>query len=444
MDNCINIKLVDLSAYAVDLLDQHANKIDLYSRKLWNMRRRVRMYTASFLTAMIVIQPAYGGSLDEVQAELLSGFCAELKGEDAQDFFSNAGTELLNLCVPGGPGGIPGGGSSSSGGGAAGTQTSFVTIARRLSKAHGSEDESLNGGGAGDELSTDFNNGLSLFLSAQFEGLDRSSTRFETGYESNINGVTGGADFRFVDWFVGGVAVNYNNWDGDFNSRGGFEMDSVSPILYMSFLPAENFFADIMIEYTHQWRDRDRLTSFNDTATTVNTSGMVASDYESERFGANALFGYDHSIGAFTIGPRIGVRYSEMYIDGYTETGNTGLELHFLRDNVTSLQSTVGIQAAAALSTSFGVIVPQINADWTHEFKNDQRKMSAQFAQDGRSTPTTFKFQSDSPDRDFFHIGTGLGLVLPNGIQPFINFEALLGNSTFDHFVGTVGIRVEH
>ena len=33
MDNCINIKLVDLSAYAVDLLDQHENKIDLYSRK---------------------------------------------------------------------------------------------------------------------------------------------------------------------------------------------------------------------------------------------------------------------------------------------------------------------------------------------------------------------------------------------------------------------------
>lgn len=397
-----------------------------------------------FSSSLLIPGPCLAQSLDDIQTNLLSNFCAELKGNDAQNFFNHAGDQLLNLCVAGGPGGVPGGGASSSGGGSASTQTSFVNISRRLSKLRNDQGGEQKGGSAGDDFESELGGGLNVFLSGQFEGLDRSTTHYETGYQSDVKGVTGGADYRVKDWFVGGVAVNYNHWDGSFNNIGGFKADSLSPILYASFLPTENTFADIMLEYTHQWRDRQRFTSFNDTATTVSANGIVGSDYEANRFGANALFGYDHNIGPFTLGPRFRFRYSDLNINQYAETGLTGLEMRFLDDRITSLQTAVGLQASAAFSTNFGVIVPQISADWTHEFQNNQREMYAQFVQDGRAVPTTFQFLSDRPDRDFFHLGTGVAMMLPNGIQPFVNFEALVGNNLFNNYVGTIGIRLEH
>jgi uncharacterized protein YhjY with autotransporter beta-barrel domain len=397
-----------------------------------------------FSSSLVMAAPCLAQSLDDIQTALLGDFCTALKGDDFQNFNTHAGDQLLNLCVGGGTGGVAGGGASSSGGGAAGTQTSFVNIARRLAKLRDGQSAEQKAGGAGDDFVSDLGGGMNVFLSGQFEGLDKSNTHYETGYKSDVKGVTSGADFRFTEWFVGGIAVNYNHWDGNFENIGGFKSDSLSPILYAYFMPTENTFADIMLEYAHQWRDRQRFTSFSDTATTVNANGLVDSAYESNRLGANALFGYDHNIGPFTLGPRFRFRYSDLNINQYTETGSTGLEMRFLDDRITSLQTSVGVQTSAAFSTSFGVIVPQLTADWTHEFQNNQREMYAQFAQDGRPVPTTFQFLSDKPDRDFFHVGTGIAMILPNGIQPFINFEALVGNSLFNNYVGTIGIRLEH
>jgi uncharacterized protein with beta-barrel porin domain len=402
----------------------------------------------SILSGLLVVQSSSGQSLDEVQANLLQNSCQALVGQSEQqenEFRAAAGPQLRFLCDPTTGGGVGGPGvASSAGGGASGTQTSFVAITRRLAKAHDSKDNNPNGGGAGDDANVDLGGGLNAFLSGQFEGLDRSTTHFETGYKSNVNGVTGGVDYRFSDWFVSGIAVNYNHWNGNFDTAGGFKTDSLGPILYASFLPMDNVFADVMLDYQYQSRDRSRFTSFLDTARpNHNTSGIASSDYGANRFGANAVVGYDHSIGPFTIGPRFRFRYSDLNINGYTETGSSGLELRFLGDRVTSLQTALGIQISAALNTVFGVLVPQVTADWTHEYQNNQHAMFAQFAQDGRPVPLTFQFQNDKPDRDFFHIGTGLGLVLPHGIQPFVNFETLLGNSQFTNFVGTAGIRLE-
>jgi hypothetical protein len=56
---------------------------------------------------------------------------------------------------------------------------------------------------------------------------------------------------------------------------------------------------------------------------------------------------------------------------------------------VNSLQNVLGVQAQAAIGTSMGVLVPQANADYIHEFANSQtlhqrsvlRRQLGQFAQ---------------------------------------------------------------
>jgi hypothetical protein len=57
--------------------------------------------------------------------------------------------------------------------------------------------------------------------------------------------------------------------------------------------------------------------------------------------------------------------------------------------------------------------------------------------------PTKFTFQNDVPVRNYFNLGTGLLMVLPNGWQPFLNFRAMVGNEQFNNYAGTFGLRIE-
>ena len=119
------------------------------------------------------------------------------------------------------------------------------------------------------------------------------------------------------------------------------------------------------------------------------------------------------------------------------------MELKYNDDTVESLKTTVGIRGSAAFSTNFGVLIPEINAEWVHEFMNDQRDIVVQFDQDLRANPSKFSYNNESPDRDYFHVGGGLSILLAHGIQPYVNFQALVGHSYFTDYIGTIGGRVE-
>ena len=155
------------------------------------------------------------------------------------------------------------------------------------------------------------------------------------------------------------------------------------------------------------------------------------------------LTGYDHPIQNVTIGPRLGFNWSNTHIHNFSEDGNTGLELRYNDQYVNSLQSVVGLQGSAAFGTSVGVFVPQVNADYIHEYANSQRAINVQFVQDLRADATKFTFQNDNPARNYFSLGTGLLAVLPHGIQPFVNFRAMVGSSQFTNYAGTFGLRIE-
>jgi uncharacterized protein YhjY with autotransporter beta-barrel domain len=290
-------------------------------------------------------------------------------------------------------------------------------------------------------------NGLGLFASGLVESLNRDITTFQDGYKSNIFGFTGGADYRFTRKLVAGLALSYSNTDGDFRSGGHFSTNSYGGLLFASYLPSDKTFMQVTAGYTRN----NYLVARSASATITNqlniittaTSGLASSNSHGNVFNLGLMTGYDHPIGRFTIGPRAGVNYSNTKIGDYGERGSTGVELRYDDQWINSLQSVLGIQGSAAFSTSLGVLVPQFNADFIHEFANSQRFITVQFAEDFRDNPTKFRFQNDVPVRNYFNLGTGLMMVLPNGWQPFVNFRAMVGNEQFNNYAGTFGLRIE-
>lgn len=393
---------------------------------------------------------ALAQTLDQAVTGLLENQCEELNGEPRfTQRIPGLGEDLSNICFaefPGAGGGAGSGTASAAGGGAAASPTAVSVLQRRFlerrEEALEAEVEFDESGGASADAEADLGAGINVWLSGRYEDLDKEVTAFEDGYDSDVWGFTAGADFLLTNWLVAGFAFDWSGWNGDYTGGDEFRVNTFGPIIYASVFPLDNLFLDASFGFSKSRFDRSRFTSFTDEDDET-FSGLTEADYDGDRIEVNVLTGYDYSIANFTIGPRFGFRYEELDIDAYTERGDSGLELSYDDQVIRSMQTKVGFQASTAIGMGFGVLVPQFNFDWTHEYENDQRFVVVRFAQDLRDEPTRFGFQTDSPDRNFFHIGGGVVAVLPRGIQAFANLEAMLANRIFDDLTGTFGFRLE-
>ncbi len=440
----------------------------------------------AFILVAALTQPIYAQTLNEQVINLTDNMCADLGSPSA----SQLGPNLGSICgTPTGTGGISGGGGAASSQGAETSARTSVFL-KRLEESRGKEEDpttkqtsyrlgngvnlSLSGlfepvgraasssGTASDigvvSLSTDGSGsvkGLGLFAAGIVEALNRDVTTFTDGYDSTITGFNVGGDYSFSREVVVGLAFSYTDQDGDFDSGGSFDTRAYGPTIFAQYLPTQQSFIQIVGEYLRTDYDVKRAINLilpgpgggpgpGLGAPAVTVTGDAASETNADVFGAAVLLGYDHPFGRWTVGPRLGLNWRNTGIDGYTESGSTGVELRVADQSFNSLQSVLGVFGSAAYSTGFGVLVPNLYADYIHEFANSQRFISAQLAEDLRGAgATTFRYQNDVPVRNFFNLGVGLVAVLPNGFQPYANFRAMVGNEQFNNYAGTFGVRVE-
>jgi outer membrane autotransporter protein len=355
------------------------------------------------------------------------------------------GSGLDAICSrSGGPG------STSASGGGAATPTTLPGIVKKRIKKNDGEEKSeqksaLLASASSSTVSTDadieVSKRLGLFISGEYESLDRDNTTFASGYSSDIGRLIVGADGQFTDRILAGLAFDLSRQNGDFHETAGdFDIKSYGILAFGSFTPVDEAFIQVYGSYTSKSNERERLTSFTDENDEV-TLGRPLSDFDTNQYSAGILGGYDFPLQHFTIGPRLGLDWVRSEIDSYNEIGDSGLELRFAEDNITSLQSTVGLMGSAAFSADFGVVVPQLSIYWKHEFKDDKRHPNVSFVDDTQSVE--FSFETDEPDRDFFELNAGVSFVLPHGFQSFLNFTALLGHDFYDGYAGTIGLRLQ-
>jgi outer membrane autotransporter protein len=386
------------------------------------MRLRGTVGALVVVGMLAVTVPAEAQGVNDVLGGLLGNNCAGLGGRPF-------GPDLTVICQasPGGPGSAAGGtvGAETRGGGEEQRQ-----IFRRLRQRQGAA--SADTGGA---------QGFSLFASVDYQKFDKDTTRFETGFERDTVGGTVGADYLFRSGLVLGAAFSYGHEFGDYEGAGGgFDHDGYGILLYGSVAPIANLFVDGVAGYTRKNYSFDRRVNLSIPAATFSVTGPTSGDTDGNEFKVGINTGYDFVLGRFTVGPRVGVLYRETTVDGFQESGRTGLELAYDNQNIQSLVTTVGVYGSVAISTGFGVIVPQATAEYVHEFLDDQRSVGFRLVQD--PFQARFLYQTDPPDRDYFNLGIGVAMVLPNGLQPYLNFRELVGYDDRSSHTVTLGLRV--
>ena len=273
-----------------------------------------------------------------------------------------------------------------------------------------SDSKSLTGGGgAGDEYQFLGDFGLYFSGGGSFgslaarpslvpgQGRDAFGTYNQTG--------TGAVDYKVNDWMVAGVMFNYTGTQNYLALNAGqLYADSYRYMPFLSLIPFENSYVDIMAGYGHQNYLNYRNSEGN----------SYQANYTSDQALASIDMGYNYAINGFEITGFFGGSYISTNVSGYMETGSgVGVKPY----TVNSATATVGGQATYNYSTSFGIIQPILRAEWVHSFENNQNITVVNPS--GGLQP----IQSAVGIHDWVNITAGFESVLPEGMVGFLNYQ---------------------
>lgn len=422
-----------------------------------NAFERRRRATLSFciVISTLLTLPVAAQTLDEQYAFYLDAKCDEMNFEREGDGVllpGQAGPRLESYCS-----GLPptgGGGSTTASGGGAGASSgqgsavSDATLRRRRDRARGEEQP------AADETSIVEVGRLSAFLSVDYQREHQHATRYETGRRSNLAGLLLGSDYRFGTTGLIGLGLRLNERSGDFdNDTGDFRIRANGAVLYGSWFPRPSVFIDANATIDRRKLEVQRIVTvrkevFGNPMFPPNIvydppPAAVDADSDSTEWNLELRSGADFSAGVFTWGPRVALTSRRTETDAFTESGDTPMTLAFDAQTEDSLRTAVGFQATRAFNRSTAVWVVQFNADWIHEFEDDQRIITARFAEDLRPDPTQLAFLDAPPDRDVYAGRLSLVAVFAHGFSAFANIEGLLGHDYIDRYGATLGLRRE-
>jgi len=298
--------------------------------------------------------------------------------------------------------------------------------------------------GGGGASADSINSKYGTFVSARVQTGDRDTTSAETGYDIDGYSITAGMDYRFTDSFVMGAAVGYASTDADFESNAGeMTVDGFSLSLFGTHYQADSFYIDGIVSYNWNEVDTDR----NVLQSNMNT--LVAnSNTDSSILSASLGIGKEFKMQQAIISPYLRVDYSDIEIDGFTETGASYWGMQVDDQDLTSFTSNLGVQLVNPISKSWGILTPQLRAEWVHEYDNDSRVIRGRFLGAIGSTLSSNLNQpillpTDDPDEDYFNVAVGVSAQLADNKSWFLQYEGIFGLSETSLHIFQAGLRVE-
>ena len=291
----------------------------------------------------------------------------------------------------------------------------------------------LAGGGASADSGR-----VGIFANGQGSLGDQDKTVRELGFDFHTAGLTAGVDYRLTDRIILGAAFGYLRTNiGFVDSPSGAAINGYSLSAFGTYFIKDSVYVDGILTYGRNSYDIDRqAVNLLGTSTDRITAGT-----DGHQLSASASAGYDFTAGGLTFGPTGRVTFIRVHVDGYTERGPAGSSAARIPDQtVESLTTAFGAQAAYAISTRWGVVSPQVKAEWEHEYKGGTRFLTASAV----FSPTLpVAAQTNAADRDYVNLGVGVSAVFRHGVSAFVHFEESLGRSHFTNHSFNGGMRFE-
>lgn len=292
---------------------------------------------------------------------------------------------------------------------------------------------SASGGNAGDNIVD--SERLGFFMSGNISFGNKDTTTKQSGFDFDSQGVTLGMDYRFTNQFFAGVALGYAFTNTDFDVKGGTESHAGSINLYGSYFLPQDIYVDMVGHFGYHASENLRSIRYS------GFSGQASSDTDGVEYGFNISLGKQWDFNSWKFNPYARFEYLEVVINKYRESSLSGFAVEINQVDGRSLKSVLGTQIGKVFGFSFGVIQPSIKFEWLHQFEDNASNISGRFVEAAPGTGQ-FTLDSDSPDLDFFNLGSSVVATFAEGRSIYFNHESRLGQRGINSYRFELGVRI--
>lgn len=289
-----------------------------------------------------------------------------------------------------------------------------------------------------------------FWMRGTFGSSDRDASSADQGYDADQSGITGGIDYSSPEQqAVAGLALGFGKSDASFNpsGEGSLDVSAWSVSLYGGLYPADGYlYADGFLTYGRSSVDAERRIHYTDANGTIDRAAQGSTD--GSMLSAGVAVGHDFLIGQVTVSPNARLQYLDATVDGFRESGASGLDLVYEKRDFKSATASVGVRITGALNLGWVVLLPQFRGDALWEFQDETEVFGVRFANDpfaGTANPTPpIIVSSEAPDQSFMLLAVGLAAQFRYGVSGYIEYQRLEGLEFMNVAALSVGMRVQY
>ncbi len=292
----------------------------------------------------------------------------------------------------------------------------------------------LNGGSAGEEEGSPGR--LGAFITGTLKYGDGESRNKESSFDVDGQELLAGVDYRFTSKLVMGAALGYNTTETKENGGDtSLDVDGWNLNFYGNYYPAQNWYVDWLLGYGESSLDTSRSISFAGLSTKAN--GSTDGDHLSGALGT----GYSFYHQSWTFDAYTNFEYRSATVDGYRENNDAGLDLNIFETTTDTFTGRFGGRASNAISMDFGVLIPQFELEWVHDFKNESPVIEAELAL--LPEAGSFTLINEAPDDSYMNAGLSVTGVFKNGTSGFVRYGTTLAKDDVSFDTWQLGARME-
>jgi outer membrane lipase/esterase len=269
--------------------------------------------------------------------------------------------------------------------------------------------------------------GGNVFLNVQRTSGNGSSTQNSFGFDYGVTQVSGGVVVRPSNYVRLGLIAGYD--DGSANPWNGSIQLKSARIGAMGGFDNGTLYAGAGVAFSLDDYDLNRQTYVPQLQSSADTHGYTAS-----AFGAA---GYWFNFGWVSAGPLVALRYTNVHISEYNESGAPGLDMIVQAQHADQLIGSAGIAIAKRFYMGVTTLSPFVSLAAEKDLHPDDRFIATALV----TVPDVVRVQEIDPDNKVFgRVTGGIALALPSGavgILPGGATGTLRGETTFGRSAGS-------
>ncbi|MBD8525467.1 autotransporter domain-containing protein [Pseudomarimonas arenosa] len=288
--------------------------------------------------------------------------------------------------------------------------------------------------------------GIGVFASIIVGRGERDSTDLESGYGSDSDTLFAGVDKRFGAHWVAGLAYSRTALDIDLEGDSGqLELDQNTLVAYLS-RSFERGWIDGSLGFGRGEIVQTRVASFSGSTDEENFDNrdVLRAAPDVDLFTATVSGGYDWQYRNASFGPRLAIEYAELEVDRFAETAVEGSDAFAVELDAQEIQSFIGrlgFGAQWAVSTRNGILLPQLEASWVHQFEDTSESLRGRFVNDPQSLD--FLLPTSTIDADYGEASASLAMQFTGGWSAFLSYRRLFGLADTEQAYWSLGARIE-